>query len=43
MGNASRAYTEPGLPGGHIGVFVCGKPQGIVGKGIIDWLAQCDS
>jgi polyhydroxyalkanoate synthase len=33
-------YTELGLPGGHIGVFVSGKSQGIVGKGIVDWLAQ---
>ena len=36
-------YTELGLPGGHIGVFVSGKSQGIVGKGIVDWLAQRDS
>ena len=35
-------YTELGLPGGHIGVFVSGKSQGIVGKGIVDWLAQRD-
>jgi len=26
------------LPGGHIGVFVSGKSQGILGKGIADWL-----
>jgi polyhydroxyalkanoate synthase len=37
------AYTELGLPGGHIGVFVSGKSQGIVGKGIVDWLARRDS
>ena len=36
-------YTELGLPGGHIGVFVSGKSQGIVGKGIVDWLGQRDS
>ena len=36
-------YTELGLPGGHIGVFVSGKSQGIVGKGIVDWLAERDS
>ena len=35
-------YTELGLPGGHIGVFVSGKSQGIVGKGIVDWLAGRD-
>jgi len=35
-------YTELGLPGGHIGVFVSGKSQGIVGKGIVDWLAKRD-
>jgi poly[(R)-3-hydroxyalkanoate] polymerase subunit PhaC len=35
-------YTELGLPGGHIGVFVSGKSQGIVGKGIVDWLADRD-
>ncbi len=35
-------YTELGLPGGHIGVFVSGKSQGIVGKGIVDWLARRD-
>jgi polyhydroxyalkanoate synthase subunit PhaC len=39
----SDDYTELGLPGGHIGVFVSGKSQGIVGKGIVDWLAQRDS
>ena len=36
----SDDYTELGLPGGHIGVFVSGKSQGIVGKGIVDWLAM---
>jgi polyhydroxyalkanoate synthase len=40
---ATEDYTELGLPGGHIGVFVSGKSQGIVGKGIVDWLAQRDS
>ena len=32
-------YTELGLPGGHIGVFVSGRSQGILGQGIVDWLA----
>ena len=36
-------YTELGLPGGHVGVFVSGKSQGIVGKGIADWLAERDA
>jgi len=31
-------YTALPLPGGHIGVFVSGKSQGILGKGIADWL-----
>ena len=31
-------YTELGLPGGHIGMFVSSKSQGIV-----DWLAERDS
>ena len=31
-------YSEIGLPGGHVGVFVSGKSQGILGKGIVDWL-----
>ena len=35
-------YTEMGLPGGHIGMFVSSKSQGIVGKGIVDWLADRD-
>lgn len=35
-------YTEMGLPGGHIGMFVSSKSQGIVGKGIVDWLAERD-
>ena len=38
-----RRLHRVGLPGGHIGVFVSGKSQGIVGKGIVDWLAQRDS
>jgi polyhydroxyalkanoate synthase len=31
-------YSEIGLAGGHVGVFVSGKSQGILGKGIADWL-----
>ena len=35
-------YTEIGLDGGHVGVFVSGKSQGILGKGIHDWLRKRD-
>jgi polyhydroxyalkanoate synthase subunit PhaC len=35
-------YTELGLRGGHIGVFVSSKSQGIVAQGIADWLAERD-
>jgi polyhydroxyalkanoate synthase len=38
----SRDYTEIGLDGGHIGVFVSGKSQGVLGKGIVDWLRKRD-
>ena len=33
-------YSEIGLAGGHVGVFVSGKSQGILGRGIVDWLMQ---
>lgn len=36
-------YTELGLRGGHIGVFVSSRSQGIVGQGIADWLAARDN
>jgi polyhydroxyalkanoate synthase len=36
-------YTELGLAGGHVGVFVSGKSQGIVGQGIADWLGDRDA
>jgi hypothetical protein len=35
-------YTEIGLDGGHVGVFVSGKSQGVLGKGIVDWLKKRD-
>jgi len=38
----SKDYSEIGLPGGHIGVFVSGKSQGVLGKGIVDWLGERD-
>lgn len=34
----TRDYTELPLPGGHVGVFVSGKSQGILGKSIFEWL-----
>ena len=36
-------YSELGLPGGHIGLFVSAKSQGIVGNGIVDWLSERDT
>ncbi|WP_170386304.1 class III poly(R)-hydroxyalkanoic acid synthase subunit PhaC [Ruegeria atlantica] len=33
-------YTEIALPGGHVGVYVSGKSQGIVGDGVFDWLME---
>jgi polyhydroxyalkanoate synthase len=38
----SKDYTEIGLDGGHVGVFVGGKSQGVLGKGIADWLKKRD-
>jgi polyhydroxyalkanoate synthase len=34
----TKDYTELPLPGGHVGVFVSGKSQGILGDGIVGWL-----
>jgi polyhydroxyalkanoate synthase len=36
----TRDYTELPLPGGHVGVFVSGKSQGILGKNIYAWLKK---
>jgi polyhydroxyalkanoate synthase len=36
-------YTELGLAGGHIGMFVSRRSQAVVGKGIVDWLAARDA
>lgn len=33
-------YTELPLPGGHVGVYVSSKSQGIVGKTVFDWLIE---
>jgi polyhydroxyalkanoate synthase len=38
----SKDYSEMGLEGGHVGVFVSGKSQGVLGKGIVDWLRKRD-
>ena len=32
------SYEEIGFPGGHVGVFVSRKAQGVVAGGIIDWM-----
>jgi polyhydroxyalkanoate synthase len=34
----TKDYTELPLPGGHVGVFVSGKSQGILAKNIYGWL-----
>lgn len=36
----TKDYTEIALPGGHVGVYVSGKSQGIVGEGVFDWLQK---
>lgn len=36
----TKDYTEIALPGGHVGVYVSGKSQGIVGNGVFDWLKE---
>ncbi len=33
-------YTELALPGGHVGVYVSSKSQGIVGDTVFDWLVE---
>ncbi|RVU86683.1 alpha/beta fold hydrolase [Leucothrix sargassi] len=35
---APESYEEIGFPGGHVGVFVSRKAQGVVAGGIIDWI-----
>jgi polyhydroxyalkanoate synthase subunit PhaC len=34
----TKDYTEVALPGGHMGVFVSGKAQGLLGETIAKWL-----
>ena len=36
----TKDYAEMALPGGHVGVFVSGKSQGLLGAGIAGWLAE---
>jgi hypothetical protein len=33
-------YTELPLPGGHVGVFVGGRSQKLLGPGIAEWLGR---
>lgn len=35
---AAKNYTEIGFPGGHVGVFVSRKAQGVVAGGLIEWI-----
>jgi len=35
-------YTELGLPGGHVGVFVGGKSQKLFAPGVAEWLTKHD-
>ena len=39
----SKDYMELALPGGHVGVFVGGKAQGLLGSGIANWLGERDA
>lgn len=34
----SKNYEEIGFPGGHVGVFVSRKAQGVVAGGLMDWI-----
>ncbi|HML14775.1 MAG TPA: class III poly(R)-hydroxyalkanoic acid synthase subunit PhaC [Xanthobacteraceae bacterium] len=36
----TKDYTELPLPGGHVGVFVGGKSQALLGSGIAKWLGE---
>ncbi len=35
-----KLYREIGFPGGHVGVFVSSKAQGVVAKGLSNWLIE---
>jgi polyhydroxyalkanoate synthase len=38
----TKDYTDFPISGGHVGIFVSSKSQGLLGKGIVDWLSQRD-
>ena len=38
-----KLYEEIGFPGGHVGVFVSRKAQGVVADGITNWLNRTQS
>ncbi|MGI9355742.1 MAG: alpha/beta fold hydrolase [Rhizobiaceae bacterium] len=33
-------YEEIGFPGGHVGVFVSGRAQGVVAGGLVEWMKR---
>lgn len=37
---AKKNYEEIGFPGGHVGVFVSRKAQGVVAGGLVNWLEK---
>nr|WP_282572179.1 class III poly(R)-hydroxyalkanoic acid synthase subunit PhaC [Roseomonas acroporae] len=39
----TQDYSELALPGGHVGVFVGGRSQGLLGSGIAEWLGKRDA
>jgi len=39
----SKRYEEIGFPGGHVGVFVSRKAQGVVAGGITKWLKRVEA
>ena len=38
--SGEKTYEEIGFPGGHVGVFVSRKAQGVVACGIVDWIKR---
>lgn len=42
LGNyiSPKRYDEIGFPGGHVGVFVSRKAQGVVAGGLVDWIKR---
>ena len=37
---SKKNYDEIGFPGGHVGVFVSRKAQGVVAGGLVEWLEK---